>query len=269
MRTKIAVIGCGPAGLLAAHAIELAGHEPIIFSVKRKSVMPGTQYLHEPIPHLNNNLVPDGEVIYEKVGTKQGYAQKVYGSPDAPCSWTRFNAGPRDIWSLTDTYDRLWEKFSDNIFDGALDCASIYQIGKRYGMMMNTIPAHILCRNSRHSFRKQIIWIQNSLPQGYAEREANTITYNGDPEVHWYRASKIMNRASTETTQQIFKPGWVVGHKPIDTDCNCPQSILGDDMFLPIGRFGRWQKEVLTHNAFWQAVGYITSTVGIEENAML
>ena len=46
----VAILGCGPTGLVAAHACAMKHIPFVIFSKKRKSFLFGSQYLHEPIP---------------------------------------------------------------------------------------------------------------------------------------------------------------------------------------------------------------------------
>jgi len=53
---RIAVLGCGPAGLMSAHAAMVATESEAdlaIFSTKRKSPLYGAQYLHQPIPFVS------------------------------------------------------------------------------------------------------------------------------------------------------------------------------------------------------------------------
>ena len=54
MTMKIAIFGCGPAALISAQACFAMGHNPQIYSIQRKSVMPGAQYLHQPIPGITD-----------------------------------------------------------------------------------------------------------------------------------------------------------------------------------------------------------------------
>ncbi|HEY7420289.1 MAG TPA: hypothetical protein VH593_34240, partial [Ktedonobacteraceae bacterium] len=82
---RAVVLGCGPAGLLAAHACSLNGADVRIFSLKRPSYISGAQYLHQAIPGLSG--APDGDIMITKVGTREGYAKKVYGNANKATSW--------------------------------------------------------------------------------------------------------------------------------------------------------------------------------------
>ena len=83
---RVAVLGSGPAGLLAAHACVQQGVEPKIYSLKEKSLMFGAMYLHEPIPDLNDPDRPDHDIMIVKEGTREGYAKNVYGDKNVMCA---------------------------------------------------------------------------------------------------------------------------------------------------------------------------------------
>src|SRR5215470_19138644 len=96
---KVAVLGCGPAGLMAAYACTVEGLTPHIYSKPNKSIIIGAQYLHLPIPNITLPE-PEVEIKYVKVGTPEGYARKVYGNEAAPTSWDRFSEGLHKGWGL-------------------------------------------------------------------------------------------------------------------------------------------------------------------------
>src|SRR3546814_7896241 len=50
---KVLILGCGPAGLIAAHAAKRMDADFIVMSKARKSFMNGAQYLHAPIPGVS------------------------------------------------------------------------------------------------------------------------------------------------------------------------------------------------------------------------
>lgn len=261
--TQVAVLGCGPAGLLAAHACLLSGHEPRIISIKEKSKMPGTQYLHEPIPALTCQE-PDGVVNYIKRGTQQGYAQKVYGSADAHCSWPKFHEGEHKIWHMGKMYEQLWENFEDSIQDYVVGSATVTNLIDTYPLVISSLPLPKICANPHHSFKNQTIWVSSKddvdtvmdLPLN-----GNTIIYDGTSERHWYRASMIFGKVAIETTKaSMADQGWSYGHKPIRTDCECHVTPVG--RFFRVGRFGQWRKGVLSHSAFWDTLRILDLTIG-------
>ena len=74
---KIAILGCGPSGLAAAHAaLNTVNCSLDIFSKKVKSPMWGAQYLHGPVPGI-----PSAEptlIRYIMRGAPEDYLRKVY-----------------------------------------------------------------------------------------------------------------------------------------------------------------------------------------------
>ena len=49
---KVAVLGCGPAGLFACHAAVRGGAEVDVYSQKKRSEIGGAQYLHQHVPDV-------------------------------------------------------------------------------------------------------------------------------------------------------------------------------------------------------------------------
>ena len=273
MPNTVAIIGCGPAGLLAAHAVVLRGGMPIIFSPGQKSMIHGAQYLHEAIPDLTSGD-PDAMLTYRKIGTREGYAKKVYGRSDAPCSWDTFQEGEVPAWSLLAAYDDLWELYGHMGGNTPVGPAEMLAIKESFETIINTAPAPSFCgcggfdvlknqgvppwRDGRHTFDHTTIrvvdWAPDELPD-------NTIEYNGEAHHDWYRHSKIFGHAQSEIPGAfIAERGWPYaegggdvhvttviprkGIKPISNDCDCQEGIM------QVGRFGKWDKGVLVSDAF-------------------
>lgn len=239
--SNVAVLGCGPAGLLAAHAVALKGHTPFIFSRRVKSKVPGAQFIHWPIPGVSRDE-PDGVVDMNFVGTNTGYAQKVYGDPDAETSWGLFK-GQIPIWSMRDTYDRLWEMYCDQIREAEISRITVGMLS--HMMIVSTIPLRDICAiRGSHTFESQPVWVEVS---GEPSDGPNLIIYNGDPQVNWYRCSSLFGHGSIEFSHPVdAAPGNVViqVEKPLRTNCNCHPTVLR------AGRYGEWSKPVLAHQAF-------------------
>lgn len=271
--SAVAIFGCGPAGLLTAHAVATAGYDPVIFSTKVKSVMPGAIYLHRSIPGIHPSTDPEFRIKIVKSGIRAGYAFNVYGDPMAEVSWDRFDAGD-DVpaWSLSDTYDKLWDWYSGNISPMTLTQRDIGVICNNYPLVLSTIPATAICGNPEHYFNKQEIWIQymyDGLLGGV--NDGNMIYYNGCPwreeladawgeliGPDWYRYSQINKHRAWEFSHdphvyalQRDDEQLHHGYKPRGTTCNC---WLKYNNFYRLGRFGKWEPGVLTHHAYEDAV---------------
>lgn len=251
---KVAVLGCGPAGLLAAYAVAQRDYHVSIFSQKQKSVIPGAVFLHEAIPGLTAPT-PDGWVEFRKHGSREGYAQKVYGNGDADCSWDLFEEGERPAWSMHRTYDWLWDRFSAYVTDYKLSAFHVAQLLRAnwFDLIISTIPAPFLCKTDNHDFRSQSIYVLDKTIDPTLE---NGMVYNGHPADDWYRTSRLFGSEATESTIPFTKECVAElgatqsrGYKPIDTDCDCFFAEVAR-----IGRFGRWEKGILLHHAYKQTV---------------
>lgn len=255
---NVAVLGCGPAGLLVAHAVEQAGHVPHIFSRKEKSHIPGSQYFHEAIPGVTEQY-PENTVQYIRMGTEAGYAEKVYGDPARPTGWENYdNVYPS--WNVPKAYDRLWERFEARVIEQEVDelwISSIVQNSSVYDLVISTLPAQVICRNytgrpADHFFDGVPFWIKEmEVPE--IDKGRDVVIYNGLPEDHWYRWSILGERHSIETT---VKPadmngnsgGWLFGQKAVYTNCNCWPTVVR------AGRWAQWRHGVLLHHAYRTAV---------------
>lgn len=158
---KVAILGCGPAGLLAAHACYISDVEFDIFSKKRKSELFGSQYLHNPIPELTDYRDDGVPVKYITLGTPEEYRRKTHGK------WWDGQVAPEEFepdhtaWDIRQAYDRLWNlywrkvtNFDINAASHALqaypDEAVSYEIGMNscigikgkdeYDLVVSTVP---------------------------------------------------------------------------------------------------------------------------------
>lgn len=242
---RVAILGCGPAGLFAAHAAVYMGHEPFIYSVKQKSSIPGAVYLHHQIPEVTGKD-PDGVVTFRREGTRDGYAVKVYGNAAAPVSWDTFPSGRYSAWSMMAAYDQLWDLYGSSVIDGRLDADLLDGLEQSYPLVISSIPARALCENTYHFFNGQQVWITNEPVEGCRDNE---IIYNGYEPVPWYRTSRIFGYGATEYPSAVT--GAFTGAKPTGTNCDCHPGIKR------VGRFGQWRKGVLVHHAYQQAAELI------------
>lgn len=249
---KVAILGCGPAGLMAAHAAHIDGHVPVIYSRKVESKMFGAMYLHKAI-ELINDPEPDFYLDVWKYGDGDGYRHKVYGHCDHPVSFDNYEVGKVAGWDLRVTYQMLWDVYSTFIEDVELGTSELADIYFEHAVVLSTIPATALCRAS-HNFHSHKIWVLHGEDQTLYG-PANIMIYNGDRTVPWYRYSQLGKYQSWEYASDPKDLGLRLsvfnlekGTKPIHNDCDCPPPNVHR-----LGRFGQWQKGVLTHHAFEEA----------------
>jgi len=252
---QVAVLGCGPAGLLAAHALKRNNHEPIILSKKVKSTIFGAQYLHRPIPGITSET-PDFNVHVWKIGTKEGYAEKVYGDRNAEVSWDSFHPGEYAAWDMRQAYDKLWEMYDSQIFEAPINGAGdVIHLMENYPVIFCSIPRNLMCRGG-HEFKGQPIQVLH----GHSDDSPamNEMIYNGsegeETDPTWYRFSNINGYRAWEYREGQARTVYggdryqlSLGIKPLSNKCDCWPSLQR------IGRFGKWEKGELTHHAFEDA----------------
>lgn len=271
---RAAVLGCGPAGLFAAHGLKQAGWSVQIFSNKRKSHMYGAQYLHAPIPGLTPDDEEPQEINYQLQGTPDGYRDKVYGMQPVQVSPQTLNQRHMS-WDIRAAYDRAWELYGPLVHDVEID----YQwmgIGKfsdgppdpttemlslpGLDLIVSTIPMTDLCyQDDEHLFHSTQIWAIGDAPDrgqwAPYRPELNTVECNSSADVGWYRAANVRGHVTVEWPGKSRPPLPEVApvYKPLYTDCNCYRDGRYPVKFVPLGRYGSWTKSVLSHHAYTQA----------------
>lgn len=270
MAPKVAILGCGPSGMVAAHAAIMAGCQVVIYSWKQKSNMYGAQYLHSPIPFVSSPSPV--RVNYQLRGTAEEYRAKVYGKKDvevSPVSLREFHYA----WDIRDTYDKLWYLYHDLIepvneigYHWVQDLA----MRENWHRIYSTIPAPAICAApSWHHFNSTVIWANGDAPdrghlapRGWYTREPNSIICDGTNDNYWYRVSNVYDNVTMEWPS-TYKPDGSVYvtqvRKPISHSCDC-FAPLGD-RFARLGRYGAWTKSILVHEVFTEVNNDLMSVV--------
>lgn len=261
--SRVLVFGCGPAGLMATQAAAANGHDVIVVSKKRKSEMFGCQYLHRPIPGVTRD--DSVHVSYELRGTEEGYRKKVYGPQ-------RVTTSPESLetshmaWDLRDTYDTLWLMYGRYVQDEVVSPTALRDIFNHYkpDITFSTLPAPALCMEpTLHTFSSQMVWAIGDAPERgiFAPNplglNENMIVCNGEPDVAWYRSANVFGYHTLEYSALLRKPpinGIAAVDKPLKTNCDCWPQVKR------LGRFGKWQKGVLSHEAYEDAKRVLSAT---------
>jgi hypothetical protein len=257
---EVLVLGCGPAGLLAAYAAESMGYKNIVIaSKKRPSHLYGCQYLHGPIPGL-----VEGEgttVSYELMGTVQGYSEKVYGNPNVITSPTSLGR-EHQAWNLRAAYSRLWAKYADAIVDTTFeDWQSVEAVVQAAAPLItfSTLPAPLLCKEG-HDFLHINVWAVGDAPDRgiFVPLAARpwSVVCNGEKAPRWYRTSNVFGHSTVEWPWHPKPPveGIAAVTKPIATRCDCQPKVHR------LGRYGQWRKGTLVHQAYGDVRRMLSNT---------
>lgn len=263
-RMNVFVLGCGPAGLFAAHAAESLGHKVTVISKLRKSEMYGAQYLHSEIPGLTDGTKPF-KVEYRLEGTLDDYLTKVYGEviPDRSAITVESLVGTYDAWDIRYAYHAAFQQWMGDIQKHHISATTMYEILADYrpDLLISTIPAPVLCTvPGQHSFDVRKIWAVGDAPERgtFAPRfgiDQNIIQYNGSRDTGWYRASNIQGYEAVEWPGRRRPPieNVVEVDKPVGTTCDC---WLGSKKtkVVRLGRYGAWDRKGHTHQAYWRTL---------------
>jgi|SRR5690349_22587 len=261
---KVAVLGSGPAGLMAAHAAvnahALQGVPDDLFldiyARGDKSPLYGAQFLHAAIPGMTPAEEP-AVVDYHLVGDPADYRRKVYGRQWVGSVSPQQFGGLVRAWDIRATYDALWGLYSRYINAVDLEPNDVAEIvhGGFYDIVINSIPLPDLCHKGHHFGATEIIAAGDAPDLGIDIGKTfrcseNTVICNGNPNPSWYRISNIFGHTTVEWPASIENvPVRTASRvrKPLDHDCDCWPTIL------KVGRFGSWTKGVLSHHAFMDA----------------
>jgi hypothetical protein len=253
---RAAILGCGPAGMFAAHAFVRAGWEITVYSKKRMSDLYGAQYLHAPIPGLPSIRT---SVEYRLAGTIEGYREKVYGPklPNAVEVSPGVLAGRRDAWDIRAAYRAAYSMYSYRIVPVTIDAAFLEgefgnpETDRHWGAVLSSIPAPVLCRNPSHAFLSQKVYAAGDAPERgiFAPISClpDTVLCDGTEDRAWYRISNVFGHCTAEWPDRRKPPfeGVTEVQKPIGTTCYCWEGRI-----TRIGRYGIWMKGVLSHQAY-------------------
>jgi hypothetical protein len=240
---------------MVAHAASMSNWAFEIYSKKQKSTLHGAQYLHRPIPGIN--LIGPHQVEYRLRGTPEDYRSKVYGR-----EWDG-TVSPEDLaeshfaWDLRKAYDWLWRNYEPWIVDMEINPDSIAKLRRfwdKCDLVISTVPRKIWATNG-DIFESTKIWaLGDSDPDGgLANQDDFTVICDGTSDCNWYRSAKIFGHSTLEWpyTELWLKPpanGAVIVEKPL----RC-ETKNGND-FTHLGRYGAWEKGILTSDVFYQAM---------------
>lgn len=268
-------MGCGPAGLLAAHAAEQLGYEVGILSVKNPSHISGAQVLHRPV----NGYTDDSkkfQIGFLMDGLGDEYAKRIYGegSWQGQSSWVNYQDQQLiDAWPIRDSYEAAYMRWQDRIENFAILGVSNRDLPvDPDDIVISSVPRFLLHGMSSPDpeiFSSVTVWIQQQLEDPVADNdlkwlvadclEENTIWYNGtrdDGLANVYRASNIQGVLSEEYVRKPEGGKAVKVVKPIRVE----RSFLLDELpknFLLVGRYGRWDKKQLAHHAYTDTVKFL------------
>jgi hypothetical protein len=263
-KKRVVVLGCGPAGLFAAHAAKQSEADVHIISKKRRSEMYGAQYLHSGIPGLTDDQ-RSGQVEYRLTGDLDDYLKKVYGTiiPDRSAITRESLVGTYPAWDIRRAYHQAFETYCDHVINHVVEADTLVSVLTEFrpDLLVSTVPAPALCAQPGvHAFDVRRIWAIGDAPERgvFTPRysaEPNIIWYNGEDSPAWYRYSFINGYAAMEWPESNRPPveDVAVVDKPVATTCDCWMNAKKTRV-IRLGRYGAWSRHGHSHQAYWRTL---------------
>lgn len=241
---KIAILGSGLSGLMAAKGLDDNGFENFDILTKeiKKPNPKGYMILHDLCGMmLENKIFP----VYQN-GEEKYYKEKLnYG--DISASW---KSGLSEYWMVGynpyQAIDLLWKKFRNKCYHTTVSTNIVENLKKDYDYIISTIPPNNLYSNVSLTYAS--VWIKElEDPINYSPH----VIYNGYDFSNITRSSiQLWNNKSfveyckpVEDAQKVKKPLYFNGE------------IKKDDKIILTGRKGLWNKNILAHQVYYKIYG--------------
>jgi hypothetical protein len=246
---RIAVIGCGPAGLAAAHAAVGLGTDVTVYAPKKKTPQRGPILMQRALPGINTTQ-PDGYIRQIVIGgSVLDYRKKLYGDVNVAINGDILAHG-YPAWQVPETYDALWNLYHDLIVDITVNNRDLDDFTDMFDLVINTAPAPFFC-TQRHDFIfKEIDIVQRT---SYPGQPPNTIIFNAYADLSWVRSSRVFGAEITEYDLGDGPRDAMIIKKPLRHNCNCHPLVFRT------GRFGNWHNETWIDSAYFDVYRIITS----------
>ena len=248
---KVAIVGGGLIGRLAAWATMVSGHTPYIFDRVPEAIIPrGFVYLHD---NCGLPLTPQPIYVYntggEGVEGQKAYAEKVYGDSEVPNSFGRFE-GQTSGYDPAEALNILNGLQHGMVIDSNFkDMNEIVKLRETYERVIFTIPIKIFVPGVWNSRRGSVgVYKLNE-----GEVLKNFCVYSADPNIDWYRSGSMFGYAFREFAKVI--PGHRIIEK-VETEGSNKAPVLERILFT--GRFGSWTKQ-LSHESFAEATTWLST----------
>lgn len=246
MKNKIAILGNGVSGILAAKALKDSGIKEFDIITKQNGTpkIRGFFLLHD---NCNFGGMEKVSFKVEQLGEEKVYKDKLSYGKSISSSWKRglesyFIVGYNPYPSIIqEWYDNKHRVVNYQICPGDLKLL-FYD----YDWVISTIPPNSLYENCDLGYFK--IWVKDEPADG----ENYYARYFGTKDTDKTRESQLWGRKSIEYAikkegaREVIKP--VIAH-------NLPKN---DNLTL-VGRKGQWNKNILAHQVYYHILDEINS----------
>jgi hypothetical protein len=255
---RVAVVGCGPAGLAAVHAAYGMNAKVTVFSPGVKSPQKGPLVLQRPIPAITLDH-PDGYIRQIVVGGSiLDYRYKLYGDINIGINGDILEPGYH-CWNHIKAYDAMWARYMATSHavtrvDKFISRDMLSGLHNDFDLVVNTAPLNKLCMR-RHRFSSKTVEI--TLQRSYPNQPPDTTVFNAGTKYPWVRSAWLLGNECTEWlagTAPDELDSFVIS-KPISHDCNCFPNVL------LTGRFGAWRNQTWVDTAYYDTRSVLISMI--------
>lgn len=254
---KVAVIGGGPSGLFCAWAAIQYGHDVTVFDQNPGAISIGKNHgvfalWSDCDLFLSNKVLVKADVIgamgKDSKEIERAYATKVYGDPNQQVSVAKYIERKLECYNHSEAYERIIDilggynikKFEVSNLSDILALLGVYD------KVFVTIPATMLWPEERWPWGYSYVY-NSSAPHPDA-----FMIYNVNEFIPWYRCSAIFGNFTMEysalPTAESNKR-YITVKKVIDAP-KSPNELCGVDNIHFIGRYGKWDKSVLSEDCY-------------------
>lgn len=252
---RAAVIGCGPAGLAAAHAAIGLGADVTVYAPKRKTPQRGPVLMQRALPGINTEQ-PDGYIRQIVIGGSiLDYRLKLYGDVNIAINGDILEHG-YPAWRVTDTYDSLWDRYHELVVDTKIYKCDLVDFVDMYDLVVNTAPAPFFCLQKHDFVFKEIEVVTRT---SYPDQPPNTIIFNAYPDIPWVRSSLVFGAGMTEYDLGKGPEDSITIKKPLRHNCGCHPRVLRT------GRMGSWHNQTWIDTAYFDTYQVVVSMLNGHE----
>lgn len=255
---KVAIVGGGYVGKLAAWAVLQAGHSPTIFDRSTDQPFPprGFVYLHSscrlPLHQHQVEVISVG-------GSAEDYGEKVYGDRARPNSFDQLHQ--EHAWSPVEALDVLKVILPSTQERRFGELSEVLALREEFERVVVTIPAPVLFPDQEWPFVRSLVVVSND----DTPEVRNFCVYNASSDQRWYRAGVMFGREFYEYPEIM---GELVPDLPLHSHHFKPVSVMkvipveGQlpelERVLFTGRYGSWTKQ-LGDDAFYDVLFWLES----------